>query len=66
MTASPARDMNATYHAWGHSMAVNPWGEILCEADAGEEVLVVDLDFASLEETRKNIPISKQRMPECY
>lgn len=28
-TASPARDMNATYHAWGHSMVVDPWGEIL-------------------------------------
>lgn len=28
-TASPARDLNATYHAWGHSMVVDPWGEIL-------------------------------------
>lgn len=66
MTASPARDLEATYHAWGHSMAVNSWGEVLCEADAAEEVLVVDLDLNSLEETRKNVPISTQRMPECY
>ena len=32
MTASPARDMSADYNAWGHSMVVNPWGEILSEA----------------------------------
>ena len=32
-TASPARDLNATYHAWGHSMVVDPWGEILQDLD---------------------------------
>ena len=31
MTASPARDLDADYHAWGHSMIVNPWGEVETE-----------------------------------
>ena len=25
--AAPARDLNAGYHSWGHSIAVSPWGE---------------------------------------
>ena len=66
LTASPARDESATYHAWGHSMIVNPWGEILAEADAAETVIVHDLDFSILESTRQNIPISTQRQPDCY
>ena len=31
MTASPARDLEADYHAWGHSMVVNPWGVVEAE-----------------------------------
>lgn len=29
-TASPARDENAGYVAWGHSSVVNPWSVLLC------------------------------------
>jgi len=65
-TASPARDLNATYHAWGHSMVVDPWGEILQEAKEGEEIIIQDLDFEVLKTTRQNIPISTQRQPHCY
>ena len=28
----------------GHSMVVDPWGDVLAEAGEGEEVLVVELD----------------------
>lgn len=66
LTASPARDESATYHAWGHSMIVSPWGEVLAEAGSEEQVIVHDLDFSVLSSTRQNIPISTQRRPECY
>ena len=50
---SPARDMDATYHAYGHSMVVDPNAEVLCEAEAKETIVYADLDGAKIEETRK-------------
>ncbi len=46
---------------YGHSMVVDPWGTVLAEAGLGEDVLMVDLDFARLEEIRRNMPVHKQR-----
>lgn len=43
MTASPARDLEADYHAWGHSMVVNPWGEVIAEHDETEGLVFADL-----------------------
>lgn len=65
-TASPARDMSADYNAWGHSMLVDPWGDILVEADEGEQLLVHDINLERMREIRSNIPISKQRKEHLY
>lgn len=40
---SPARDETAQYVAWGHSMVVNPWGEILKTASTDEETIYADI-----------------------
>ncbi|EER23452.1 hypothetical protein D8B26_001560 [Coccidioides posadasii str. Silveira] len=63
---SPARDMNATYHAWGHSLVVNPRGEILVEGAESEDILYADLDQGVIDETRKSIPIYDQRRFDVY
>jgi omega-amidase len=63
---SPARDMNATYHAWGHTMAVNPNAEVMAEADENEAIIYADLDGEKIEETRKGIPIYTQRRFDVY
>jgi len=63
---SPARDMDATYHAWGHSLAVNPNAEILDEAKEVEAIVYADLDGKNIEDTRKGIPIYTQRRFDVY
>jgi len=63
---SPARDMEATYHAYGHSMTVNPNAEVLCEAAESEETIYADIDGAKIEETRKGIPLYTQRRFDVY
>lgn len=45
----------------GHSLVVDPWGEVLGEAGPGEEVLTVDLDPKKVAETREQFPALKDR-----
>jgi len=63
---SPARDMEATYHAYGHTMAVNPNAEVMSEAAESEDIIYADIDGAKIEETRKGIPIYTQRRFDVY
>lgn len=63
---SPARDMSAGYHAYGHSMVVDPNGEILTEADEKEQIVYADLLPDRIREVRRNIPITSQRRFTVY
>ncbi len=46
----------------GHSIVVDPWGEVLAESGAGEEVLTVDFDPAKVARTREQFPALKDRV----
>ncbi|KAK4042723.1 hypothetical protein C8A01DRAFT_44343 [Parachaetomium inaequale] len=63
---SPARDMSAGYHAWGHSMVVDPMAEVLVEAGEGEGVVVAELEGERIEEARRGIPLRDQRRFDVY
>ncbi|MFE9169193.1 carbon-nitrogen family hydrolase [Streptomyces kebangsaanensis] len=46
----------------GHSIVVDPWGEVLAEAGHDEEVLTVDFDPAEVVTTRDQFPALKDRV----
>ncbi|MXM64985.1 carbon-nitrogen family hydrolase [Streptomyces sp. HUCO-GS316] len=46
----------------GHSIVVDPWGEVLAEAGAQEEVLTVDFDPGRVATTRELFPALKDRV----
>jgi omega-amidase len=43
-------------HWGGHSTIIDPWGNILAEAEEDETVLVADLDMSIVDEVRTRIP----------
>ena len=46
---------------WGHSMVVDPWGEVLAVLPEGEGVVVADADPARLAQVRQQLPALAHR-----
>lgn len=63
---SPARDMQAEYNAWGHSLVVDPSATVLEQLDEHEGILVQELEAGKIEETRKGVPLYGQRRFDVY
>jgi len=40
---SPARCLEADYHAWGHSCVTNPYGEVIAKAGHEDEIVYADI-----------------------
>jgi nitrilase len=47
---------------WGHSMLIDPWGQVLQQCDEGEGVVVADLDALSLAKWRAQLPALSHRV----
>ncbi|WP_030899147.1 carbon-nitrogen family hydrolase [Streptomyces sp. NRRL F-5126] len=61
MLACATAGTHAGVEQSGHSMVVDPWGEVLAEGGTGEEVLTVDLDVTAVAATRERFPALKDR-----
>ncbi len=51
---------------FGHSLAVDPWGEVLIEGGEDEDLLTVTVDLSKVHQVRQKIPILNDRRPEIY
>ena len=40
---------------WGHSMIVDPWGEILAQRDEGEGVVLAEIDHERIKDVRRRL-----------
>lgn len=64
--ASPARDAGAAYVAYGHSLVVDPWGEVLAAAGEGEEIIYAEINPERTGEVRGRLPLLKHRRTDLY
>lgn len=47
---------------WGHSMLIDPWGEVMAELTLGEGVIVGELSRERIEAVRSSLPALKNRV----
>jgi nitrilase len=50
-----------TRRTWGHTMIVDPWGEVISTLDEGEGVVTATIDRCRLSSIRKKMPIDLHR-----
>ena len=50
----------------GHSMIVNPWGEILVEGEDCEALLIAPIDLDLVDDVRARVPVFRDRRAEIY
>lgn len=48
-------------HSWGHSVIIDPWGEVLAMAEEEPGVVLADLDPDRLGEVRRSMPVAEHR-----
>ena len=63
---SPARAEGESYVAWGHSIVCDPWGTVLHQCGAGEEIAVTALDLSRVDSVRRQLPILSARREDIY
>lgn len=50
----------------GNSSVIDPWGQVLARAGAGEEIITADCDFAVNEKIHSSMHIFSDRRPDLY
>lgn len=63
---SPARDNNGVYTAYGHSIITNPWGQVINEANDGQDIIYADIDIDYENKVRQELPLLKHRRAGIY
>lgn len=58
--------LSAGYVAWGHSLVVSPWGEILKEADEKAGYITTDIDLDLVNQVREQLPLLSARRTDVY
>ena len=63
---APARDTQAGYISWGHSIVTDPWGKVMEQLDEKEGILIEEIDLDREEQIREQLPLLKHRKSEMY
>lgn len=63
---APARDKNASYVSWGHSIITDPWGNVLSQMDEHTHLNITAIDLEECRKVRDQIPVFHHRRTDIY
>ena len=63
---APALNESASYHSYGHSIISNPWGELISQANAEEELIISEIDLSEIKKVREELPLLKNKRKDLY
>lgn len=63
---SDARDPEASYQAWGHSIVVDPWGSVVSQMDDKDGSQWNTLDLGMVSAVRRQLPLMPGRRTDLY
>lgn len=66
LAAGSAYNPDASYQAWGHSMIIDPRGNIIAHTDDKEGIILAELDLTAVKRAREEIPVLKHRREDVY
>lgn len=58
--------VSGTTEFFGHSMIVDPWGEVVAEGGTIETIVTANIDLALADKVRSTIPVFEDRRPNLY
>ena len=50
----------------GHSMVIDPWGQVIVEGGEDEDLLSAVIDLEEVDRVRRKIPVFEDRRPDAY
>ena len=63
---SDARDEQAGYVSWGHSLVVSPWGDVVAQMDEKPGIQITEIDLDRVEAIREQLPLLSARRTDLY
>ncbi len=54
-------DDDGLRHSYGHSLIINPWGEVVAEIQEGEGYCMAEIDLQAMADIRAGMPVSAHR-----
>lgn len=64
--SSQSFDPGSEYPAWGHSMVVDPSGQVLASASQDETIVYANLSDELLQRSRRQLPLATSRRFDLY
>ena len=63
---SDARDEQAGYISWGHSLVVSPWGDVVTQMDEKPGIQITKIDLDRVDAIREQLPLLSARRTDLY
>ncbi|MFA7550171.1 MAG: carbon-nitrogen hydrolase family protein [Sedimentibacter sp.] len=63
---APARDLESSYHSYGNSIVVSPWGNVINRMDEKVGYIIQEIDLDYVKKVRNELPLLKHLRKDLY